>query len=1462
MTAQRVLDPRGAVGALAVLGLLAGGVALAWFPHDTSSTDARSVPGTTWLSAEASGRVVLAAAGSEVASLAVRVGAPGAFDVVDAGRTVYVHDRGTGEVVRVAGADGAVQGRTPGPVPADPRPRIVGAGSSVYVVDDTRTDGRSVVWRLDADGRRGRDTPIGSPSAWAGSKDGRLWTLDAAAGTYTVVDGERSRTGKVARAGASLALAVVGDEVAVLDRDVRRLHFVRSSDALELTAAQAAGLLQDSTPVGECVQVLAGGMLECLGPGGPRRTMPFAAVVAPDSRLLANDSHAVVTAPGAARAWVGTWSTAAGRAVERPQPSTRPVQAWSRPGSLLIDDPGSRYALTVGPTVVVLDKLSRRTAGATDGDGPAVAGGTATGAGPRTIVQVATPAARSATGGSGPPVASTVRARTRSGRSVEIDVLAGAADPAGLPLGVASAGPAPNGTVAVTAGSRVLFTPPPAFVGRVVFPYTVVNGADRRATGTVVVEVIGPEDNTAPVARDDETITTEGVPVVVDPVANDHDDDGDPLTVLLDGQASGGTGALTGDGRIRVEPSAGGVVQVGYRVEDGFGGSSSAVVRVRVEPAPAQRRAPIAIDDRMNVVAGRRAVLDPLVNDGDPGGEPLRLVEAGTAPGIETTVLDGRRVEVVASPASLGPITFSYTIENASGLRASAEVLVVVEGAAPPRPPVALDDRVVVPSVPTTIVVTANDTDPDGGPLSLVALEAPGVGSVSRLSASSVRYEPPPFFLGSTSFGYTVADGSGATASAQVYVQVVAPAGSGPVARDDAVTVPVGSPAVIAVLANDGHPDGLPVALAGRPTARGGEITVQSDQSLTFVPLEAVPATYSFSYTIRDPYGRTASARVVVGVVPRPPDLRPPIVVDDTADVTEDGAIIPVLANDTDPQGGRLTVVAVGPAAPVGSVGIAGDGVRFVPPPGFAGVASFTYTAATAAGARATGTVVVRVAPRVRQPPVVRPDALSMVANATVSIDPTVNDVDPEGAALRVVSASAPPGLTVAVTSPVLTITSGARAGTFAVAYTVVGRSGIEASSTLAVTVLPPPRLPPVAREDRGRTPFETPVVLDVLANDTDPEAAGLTVVAVGPASPGGVVSLDPGGVRLVPPRGFAGVVTFPYTARAGDGPTATATVRVVVDPCSARPPEPVDDTATTTSGAALVIDLLANDADVPGTVSVSAAVTGGAVTVLDAARGIVRFDPAPGATRGRFAYRVRNACGVEAGAEVDVVVLALPSARDGSVSVLAGASVMVPLPVSNPAGLPLRYDVAGPVPATSGTVSGTGPAPTFTASPRFVGTVRLGYRIEYPGGSAAATVTIEVLPPPPPVAETMTVRTVDGVPVRIARGTAGGAGTPVVTVGPLTGSGTLSVNGATAVYVGPAGTAMFSYTVTDELGRVSAPATVTVVVAPPPTTVPPTTVPPTPPPTTPPPTTPPPTTPPPTTPPPTTPPPTAPGTP
>lgn len=268
-----------------------------------------------------------------------------------------------------------------------------------------------------------------------------------------------------------------------------------------------------------------------------------------------------------------------------------------------------------------------------------------------------------------------------------------------------------------------------------------------------------------------------------------------------------------------------------------------------------------------------------------------------------------------------------------------------------------------------------------------------------------------------------------------------------------------------------------------------------------------------------------------------------PDIADDSAQTLRDRpVVIAVLANDSDEEGSLSVLSVTQPSNGMAEVN-ADDTVTYTPAPGFTGSDEFTYIAADADGAEGMATVTVTVS----DPPIVAADdAAETRRNMAVSIDVLANDSG-EGISLNAVG-DAGNGTAVANNDGSVTYTPDRDfVGADSFTYTIVGPNANTAEATVSVTVAPFNR-DPVAVDDEAETPKETPITIDALANDTDPDGDALTIISVSPAvTPFGTVEITADNrVLYTPNPGWWGGDEFTYTVSDGFGGQDSA--RVVLE--------------------------------------------------------------------------------------------------------------------------------------------------------------------------------------------------------------------------------------------------------------------------------------------------------------------------
>lgn len=181
-------------------------------------------------------------------------------------------------------------------------------------------------------------------------------------------------------------------------------------------------------------------------------------------------------------------------------------------------------------------------------------------------------------------------------------------------------------------------------------------------------------------------------------------------------------------------------------------------------------------------------------------------------------------------------------------------------------PPVATDDAATTQlQVAVTIPVLANDTDRDGDTLTVTGVGSAPNGTVVKNANNTVTYTPKKRFTGTDSFTYTISDGHGGTATARVTV-LVKPPNSPPVARSDSATTTINTPVVINVLANDTDPNGDPLTVSAVTQGSSGAVSINANSTVTYTPKTGFKGRDSFTYTVSDGNGGSATAAVTVRV--------------------------------------------------------------------------------------------------------------------------------------------------------------------------------------------------------------------------------------------------------------------------------------------------------------------------------------------------------------------------------------------------------------------------------------------------------------------------------------------------------------------------------------------------------------------------------------------------------------------
>lgn len=513
--------------------------------------------------------------------------------------------------------------------------------------------------------------------------------------------------------------------------------------------------------------------------------------------------------------------------------------------------------------------------------------------------------------------------------------------------------------------------------------YTIEDSAGLRSTATVTITVNPVND--PPIANNDAlAVDEESSDNPLDVLANDSpgpNETTDSLTIVEVTTPVRGSVTIAADGlTVLYTPPVDfiGEDSFNYTVRDSGGLEASATVTVDVEATvlPRARR------DTANATEdGGQIEIDVLENDRANTGQTKFLVGLASQPANGTVSVNQNGTPDDATDDTIfytpndnfsGTDTFTYEM-NDTGDGSQPSVGTVSVQVAAVNDPVIINDDTGIQGVEdqvTTISFTSlfeNDSpgvgEDDEQTLSPVSVQAGSDDATVEIVGGNVILTPADNFFGDFTFTYTATDDGdpASTGTATVFVNIAA-VNDDPVAGNDTVSATEDTAATISLqtlLANDtpgpGESDTLFIGAVSVTSAQGGTVTSGSTD-IVYTPATNFNGTDTFTYTLGDGQGGSATGTVTINV--QPVNDAPTGVADSVRAFKDNAATIlaeDLLSNDSpgpaDEAGQTLSIDSVGDAVN-GTVVLNSDGtITFTPAAGHTGAASFTYVILDSAGA-------------------------------------------------------------------------------------------------------------------------------------------------------------------------------------------------------------------------------------------------------------------------------------------------------------------------------------------------------------------------------------------------------------------------------------------------------------------------------------------------------------------------------
>ncbi|WP_223627567.1 Ig-like domain-containing protein [Microbacterium sp. EST19A] len=601
-----------------------------------------------------------------------------------------------------------------------------------------------------------------------------------------------------------------------------------------------------------------------------------------------------------------------------------------------------------------------------------------------------------------------------AGGTVSYNILPDWIDPDGDDIYLKEVVAEPGDEVDFSTDGQLTYKATASQQGRKDVTVTVADGFGELTTTTITLDVRA-QGTTKPKTNADHVVTRVGEQITVAPLANDTSSGLEPLRLGRVDEVPGATVLpdFTNKTFSFTAPTVG-VYYVQYLATAGPE-NGEGLVRIDVTEAADVDLPPVAVRDVALLPTGGDVLIGVLNNDTDPAGGILVVqsvsIEPGT--GVSVSVLNHETLRITDQGTLEEQVRISYRISNGKQSAVGEVVVVPIPAAEEILQPVTNPDTAYVRAGDVvTIPVLDNDTHPSDdvlhvAPELIEPFVDPEFGE-AFVSQDAVRFKAGPDAK-TVYLTYEAVDSRQQKAAGYVTIQILPvdeETNAAPRPRDLVARALSGTEINIAVPLDGIDGDGDSVELldvSSSPTK--GRITEVAQNYLTYEAFEGSTGVDVFKYRVRDRLGKEGTATIRVGIAPAEQINQAPYAVKDAVVVRPGREIaVPVLLNDSDPEGDKLALVKDGLEVPDIdglSARVSGDRV-LVQAPNRALETSLQYTVTDARGATATAVLQITVDEDVPlQAPVARDDRLRPAdledGSLSADLDILDNDEDPDG---------------------------------------------------------------------------------------------------------------------------------------------------------------------------------------------------------------------------------------------------------------------------------------------------------------------------------------------------------------------------------------------------------------------------------------------------------------------------------
>lgn len=531
-----------------------------------------------------------------------------------------------------------------------------------------------------------------------------------------------------------------------------------------------------------------------------------------------------------------------------------------------------------------------------------------------------------------------------SGKSATYNVLKDWYSPAGLPLviqgAVASAGSGVTVTWSNSGWITVwcnIFASGCGVNSSITVTVSDDQGTSADSPETLLVKDAGPVGG-KPIVVDSVSVVTAGTTITVYPLAGSSDPTGGVLSLQK-------ITALKGGPDPKQEPDNGvmfstsGIPVGSYPylfIAQNSQGTATGYLLLQVLSS---NQVPITTPIGASLPSGGSATVDVLSHVTDPtqsgalaltqirwatcGGNPVSSKTSACA-GVTALIDRSNHVQLVDSQSGVGPVgTLLYTVVNSSG---SAEGSVTVVRTVPSGPLLICPtvSAQVAPGGVVTVPLLQQDWSALGKQLT-ITLNSKAKSGLAWIDGGDLRYFASPGSASPGAIEYQLSDGTN-TQTCYAVISVGAPSSDSPVPQNITASVEASGKVIIPVPLSV-HTDGTPIDPSGSAVTlvgpgpdspQLGTAEINPDGSGTSLVYQAKnnPGVDTFQYQVQNQAGTTATGSIAVLILADATQYSPPVAVNDSYTLPlGQPADLPVLDNDSDPQGQLLSVVEPFPTA-------------------------------------------------------------------------------------------------------------------------------------------------------------------------------------------------------------------------------------------------------------------------------------------------------------------------------------------------------------------------------------------------------------------------------------------------------------------------------------------------------------------------------------------------------------------